>query len=42
MNKNFNDLGISQPILRAIEDMGFKEPTEVQSRVIPTSSKRRI
>ncbi len=35
MNKNFNDLGISPPILKAIEDMGFKEPTEVQSRVIP-------
>jgi superfamily II DNA/RNA helicase len=35
MIKNFNDLGVSQPILKAIEDMGFKEPTEVQSRVIP-------
>lgn len=35
MNKNFIDLGISSPILKAIEDMGFKEPTEVQSRVIP-------
>jgi superfamily II DNA/RNA helicase len=35
MNKNFNDLGISPPILKAIEDMGFKEPTEVQGRVIP-------
>jgi len=35
MNKKFNDLGISPPILQAIGDMGFQEPTEVQSRVIP-------
>ncbi|HML36852.1 MAG TPA: DEAD/DEAH box helicase [Bacillota bacterium] len=35
MSNNFNDLGISQPILKAIEDMGFQTPTEVQSRVIP-------
>jgi superfamily II DNA/RNA helicase len=35
MNKNFNELGISAPILKAIEDMGFQTPTEVQSRVIP-------
>lgn len=35
MEKNFNDLGISPPILKAIDEMGFKTPTEVQSRVIP-------
>jgi len=35
MNKSFSDLGISPPILKAIEDMGFQTPTEVQSRVIP-------
>lgn len=35
MSNNFNDLGISPPILKAIEDMGFQTPTEVQSRVIP-------
>ncbi len=35
MNKNFNDLGISPPILKAIEKMGFETPTEVQSKVIP-------
>ena len=35
MEKNFNDLGISPPILKAIEEMGFVKPTEVQSRVIP-------
>jgi len=35
MNKNFKDLGICPPILKAIEKMGFQAPTEVQSRVIP-------
>ena len=35
MKKNFNDLGISPPILKAIEEMGFQTPTEVQSKVIP-------
>jgi ATP-dependent RNA helicase DeaD len=35
MNKNFNELGISAPILKAIEEMGFQTPTEVQSKVIP-------
>ena len=35
MNKNFNDLGIASPILKAIEKMGFEKPTEVQSKVIP-------
>lgn len=35
MEKNFKDLGISAPILKAIEEMGFETPTEVQSTVIP-------
>jgi len=35
MLNSFNDLGISPPILKAIKDMGFEEPTEVQSRAIP-------
>jgi len=35
MINSFSDLGISSPILKAIQDMGFKEPTEVQSRAIP-------
>jgi len=35
MLNSFNDLGISLPILKAIKDMGFEEPTEVQSRAIP-------
>ena len=35
MENNFIELGISPPILKAIEEMGFQTPTEVQSRVIP-------
>ncbi|MGE5397742.1 MAG: DEAD/DEAH box helicase [Candidatus Saccharibacteria bacterium] len=32
---SFNCLGISPPILKAIEEMGFETPTEVQSQSIP-------
>jgi len=32
---SFNDLGILPPILKAIDEMGFEVPTEVQSRAIP-------
>lgn len=35
MNTSFNDLGISPPILKAISEMGFETPTEVQSKAIP-------
>lgn len=35
MKNNFNNLGISPPILKAIEEMGFESPTEVQSNAIP-------
>ena len=35
MNRSFSNLGISSPILKALDDMGFKEPTEVQSKAIP-------
>jgi len=35
MLTSFNDLGISHLILKAIKDMGFEIPTEVQSRAIP-------
>ncbi|HYF83600.1 MAG TPA: DEAD/DEAH box helicase [Clostridia bacterium] len=35
MKNSFNDLGISPLILKAIEEMGFEEPTEVQSKAIP-------
>ena len=32
---SFENLGISPPILKAIEEMGFEAPTEVQSMTIP-------
>jgi superfamily II DNA/RNA helicase len=35
MKSSFKNLGIAPPILKALEDMGFEEPTEVQSRAIP-------
>jgi len=36
MQNNFSALGISPEILKAIQEMGFVEPTEVQSESIPT------
>ncbi|MGE5391158.1 MAG: EFR1 family ferrodoxin, partial [Deltaproteobacteria bacterium] len=35
MKSTFKDLGISAPILNALEGMGFETPTEVQSKAIP-------
>ena len=35
MKSSFNDLNISLPIKKAIEEMGFESPTDVQSKVIP-------
>lgn len=35
MLNSFDDLGISAPILKALRDMGFESPTEVQSEAIP-------
>ncbi len=35
MKNSFNQLGISPPILKALEEMGFDEPTEVQAKAIP-------
>jgi ATP-dependent RNA helicase DeaD len=32
---SFETLGLSNPLLKAIDDMGFEEPTPVQSKVIP-------
>lgn len=32
---NFKRLGISQPILRVIEEEGFEQPTEIQEKAIP-------
>lgn len=35
MNSSFRDIGIIPPILKALEEMGFETPTEVQKRAIP-------
>jgi len=35
MNNTFENLKIIPPILKAIEELGFKEPTEVQAKAIP-------
>lgn len=35
MSTSFKDLGIISPILDALKEMGFEEPTEVQKRAIP-------
>lgn len=35
MSNGFTELGITPPILQAIEEMGFEEPTEVQRSAIP-------
>ncbi len=35
MNSSFRNLGVSPPILKALEEMGFESPTEVQRRAIP-------
>lgn len=34
-NKKFSDLGLSEDVLRAIDDMGFEEPSSIQAEVIP-------
>ncbi len=35
MDNSFSQLGIISPILKALHEMGFKEPTEVQESAIP-------
>lgn len=32
---NFSDLNLNSPLIRAIEDLGFQEPTTIQHRVFP-------
>jgi ATP-dependent RNA helicase DeaD len=32
---HFKTLGLHEPLLKAIEDMGFEVPTEIQEKVIP-------
>ena len=35
MSSSFKDLGLSEPILKALEEMDFHEPTEIQLKAIP-------
>lgn len=35
MTNGFSDIGVSAPILKALDDMGFEVPTEVQRMAIP-------
>ena len=34
-NTKFSDLGISAEILRAVEEMGYTQPSEIQTQAIP-------
>ena len=31
----FKDLGLSEPLLKAVEELGFEQPTEIQEKAIP-------
>ena len=33
---SFEQLGLDEPILKAISDMGFETPSEIQQKAIPT------
>ncbi|MDY6319295.1 MAG: DEAD/DEAH box helicase, partial [Prevotella sp.] len=33
--KTFEELGVSEPIRKAIEELGFEQPMPVQEQVIP-------
>lgn len=35
MISSFKEMGLSEPLLKALKDMEFDEPTEVQARAIP-------
>ena len=32
---NFTDLGLSEPLLRAVREQGYDTPTPIQSQAIP-------
>ena len=32
---NFSDLGLSEELLRAVDDAGYSEPTPIQAQAIP-------
>ena len=35
MSKQFSDLGLSAPLVKAITEMGIVTPTEIQTEIIP-------
>ncbi len=35
MNQSFSDFGLSQDLLKSLEELGYSSPTEVQGKVIP-------
>ena len=35
MNNNFNKYNLSDELIKAIGDLGYKSPSEVQNEVIP-------
>tara|TARA_Y100000588_G_scaffold358386_1_gene416487 strand:+ start:387 stop:1694 length:1308 start_codon:yes stop_codon:yes gene_type:complete len=39
--RNFKDLGLAEPILRAVSTQGYKTPTPIQEKVIPAMLKGR-
>jgi superfamily II DNA/RNA helicase len=35
--KRFDELGLAEPLLRAIRKLGWEQPTKVQSELIPVA-----
>ena len=35
IENKFNELGLSNEVLKAIEDMGFSKPSKIQEEAIP-------
>ena len=42
MLEKFEQLMISEPVLRALNDMGFEEPTPIQQEAIPVAMSGKI
>ena len=34
-DRKFGDIGVSEPVAKALEDMGYTEPTPIQTNVVP-------
>ena len=37
-NMHFKDLGLAEPLLRAVRDQGYENPTPIQQQAIPARS----